>query len=150
MEQNALGKRIKEARKNLKLTQEALAEKAKISNVYLGEIERGTKIPSVPVLVDLIEALEVSADYLLLDSLNSANVIVNNEITEKLSKLTPKQRKTALDILNAYINNIWFFRLATRFDKIHLLYVLIYAYSIYYMLNGGEKYEKFRFYKTSW
>ena len=106
MEQNALGKRIKEARKKLKLTQEALAEKAKISNVYLGEIERGTKIPSVPVLVDLIEALEVSADYLLLDSLNSANVIVNNEITEKLSKLTPKQRKTALDILNAYINNI--------------------------------------------
>ena len=106
MEQNALGKRIKEARKNLKLTQEALAEKTKISNVYLGEIERGTKIPSVPVLVDLIEALEVSADYLLLDSLNSANVIVNNEITEKLSKLTPKQRKTALDILNAYINNI--------------------------------------------
>ena len=106
MEQNALGKRIKEARKKLKLTQEALAEKSKISNVYLGEIERGTKIPSVPVLVDLIEALEVSADYLLLDSLNSANVIVNNEITEKLSKLTPKQRKTALDILNAYINNI--------------------------------------------
>ena len=106
MEQNALGKRIKEARKKLKLTQEALAEKTKISNVYLGEIERGTKIPSVPVLVDLIEALEVSADYLLLDSLNSANVIVNNEITEKLSKLTPKQRKTALDILNAYINNI--------------------------------------------
>ena len=106
MEQNALGKRIKEARKKLKLTQEELAEKAKISNVYLGEIERGTKIPSVPVLVDLIEALEVSADYLLLDSLNSANVIVNNEITEKLSKLTPKQRKTALDILNAYINNI--------------------------------------------
>ena len=106
MEQNALGKRIKEARKKLKLTQEELAEKAKISDVYLGEIERGTKIPSVPVLVDLIEALEVSADYLLLDSLNSANVIVNNEITEKLSKLTPKQRKTALDILNAYINNI--------------------------------------------
>ena len=106
MEQNALGKRIKEARKKLKLTQEALAEKSKISNVYLGEIERGTKIPSVPVLVDLIEVLEVPADYLLLDSLNSANVIVNNEITEKLSKLTPKQRKTALDILNAYINNI--------------------------------------------
>ena len=109
MEQLALGKRIKEARNKLKLTQEALAEKANISNVYLGEIERGTKIPSVPVLVDLAQALNVSADYLLLDSLNSANTIINNEITDKLDKLTPKQRKTALDILNAYINNLWYF-----------------------------------------
>ena len=106
MEQLALGKRIKEARNKLKLTQDALAEKANISNVYLGEIERGTKIPSVPVLVDLAQALNVSADYLLLDSLNSANTIINNEITDKLDKLTPKQRKTALDILNAYINNL--------------------------------------------
>ena len=109
MEQLALGKRIKEARNKLKLTQDALAEKANISNVYLGEIERGTKIPSVPVLVDLAQALNVSADYLLLDSLNSANIIINNEITDKLDKLTPKQRKTALDILNAYINNLWYF-----------------------------------------
>ena len=106
MEQSILGKRIKDARKKLKLTQARLAEKANISNVYLGEIERGTKIPSVPVLIDLIEALEVSADYLLRDSLKSAEAIINNELTEKLSKLTPKQRKTAIDILNAYINNL--------------------------------------------
>ncbi|MBO5439798.1 MAG: helix-turn-helix transcriptional regulator [Clostridia bacterium] len=106
MEQNTLGKRIKEARKKLKLTQEKLSEKANISNVYLGEIERGEKTPSIPVLIDLIEALDVSADYLLRDELNSASVIINNELTEKLSKLTPKQRKTAIDILNAYINNL--------------------------------------------
>ena len=106
MEQNTLGKRIKEARKKLKLTQEQLSEKANISNVYLGEIERGEKTPSIPVLIDLIEALNVSADYLLRDELNSASVIINNELTEKLSKLTPKQRKTAVDILNAYISNL--------------------------------------------
>ena len=106
MEQNTLGKRIKEARKKLKLTQEQLSEKANISNVYLGEIERGEKTPSIPVLIDLIEALNVSADYLLRDELNSASVIINNELTEKLSRLTPKQRKTAVDILNAYISNL--------------------------------------------
>jgi len=106
MEQNNLGKRIKEARKRLNLTQERLSEKANISNVYLGEIERGEKTPSIPVLIDLIEALDVSADFLLRDELNSANVIINNELTDKLSKLTPKQRKTAIDILNAYINNL--------------------------------------------
>ena len=74
MEQNTLGKRIKEARKKLKLTQEKLSEKANISNVYLGEIERGEKTPSIPVLIDLIEALDVSADYLLRDELNSMSL----------------------------------------------------------------------------
>ena len=106
MNLEGLGAKISAARKQKGLTQEKLAEKVGISNVYMGEIERGTKIPKLPVLIAIIEALEVSADYLLQDKISAGGVYINNEITEKLNSLTPKQRAAALDILNAYIQSI--------------------------------------------
>ena len=106
MQREFLGKRIKEARKLAKMTQEKLAEKINISTVYLGEIERGNKMPSIPVFIAIAEALDVSCDYLLRDSTSTGAVYVNNEITERLNGLSPKQRKAVLEIINAYIKNI--------------------------------------------
>ena len=106
MQREFLGKRIREARKRLSLTQEKLAEKVNISNVYLGEIERGNKMPSIPVFIAIAEALDVSCDYLLRDSASTGAVFVNNEVTEKLNGLSPKQRKAVLEIINAYIKNL--------------------------------------------
>lgn len=106
MQREFLGKRIKEARKLAKLTQEKLAEKINISTVYLGEIERGNKMPSIPVFIAIAEALDVSCDYLLRDSAYTGAVFVNNEITEKLNSLSPKQRKAVLEIINAYIKSL--------------------------------------------
>jgi transcriptional regulator with XRE-family HTH domain len=106
MQREFLGKRIKEARKRSKLTQENLAEKVNISTVYLGEIERGNKMPSIPVFIAIAEALGVSCDFLLRDSVDTGAVFINNEITEKLNSLSVKQRKAVLDIINAYIKSI--------------------------------------------
>lgn len=106
MQREFLGKRIKEARKLAKLTQENLAEKVNISTVYLGEIERGNKMPSIPVFIAIAEALGVSCDFLLRDSADTGAVFINNEITEKLNSLSVKQRKAVLDIINAYIKSI--------------------------------------------
>ena len=106
MQREFLGKRIKEARRLARLTQEKLAEKINISTVYLGEIERGNKMPSIPVFIAIAQALNVSCDYLLRDSADTGAVYVNNEITEKLKGLTVKQRKTVLEIINAYIKNL--------------------------------------------
>lgn len=49
------------------LTQEAVAERAGISLAFLANIERGTKIMSVPVLRSLADSLGVSTDNLLYD-----------------------------------------------------------------------------------
>lgn len=106
MEKKALGKRIKEARLNKKYTQEVLAEKADIGLMYLGEIERGIKMPSLKVFIKLVEALEVSADYVLRNELSSGREYIFDELTKKLEALTPQQRKTASCILDAYINNL--------------------------------------------
>jgi transcriptional regulator with XRE-family HTH domain len=54
-----LGRRIYEFRKQGKLTQAALAEKAKISNEFMSAVERGAKLPSLPVLERIANGLRV-------------------------------------------------------------------------------------------
>lgn len=62
---NEFAKRLKEARKARKLTQEELAEKADISRVMVSRYETEMVIPTAEVLISLADALGVSIDYLL-------------------------------------------------------------------------------------
>ena len=106
MDKTELGKRLREARIKKGLTQEQLAEIADIGTMYLGEIERGVKMPSLKVFIKLIEALDVSADYILRYEVSTGRDYVYDEMSQKLAGLTPKQRKGAADILDAYISNL--------------------------------------------
>ena len=66
----ALGKRIGYFRMQCgNITQEALASKINRSREFLAKIEKGTEHPSVATLVDIADALCISVDDLLLDSL---------------------------------------------------------------------------------
>ena len=106
MDKIFIGDRIREVRKSKGLTQEQLAEKADISPVYLGEVERGQKVMGVDKFINIVKALGVSADYVLCYELPTGEPYVFDEITEKFKKLNPKQRKTAIDILDGYIKNL--------------------------------------------
>lgn len=106
MDKVILGNRLRDIRIQKGHTQQALAQKANIGTVYLGEIERGLKMPSLNIFIKIVEALNVSADYVLRDELSSGGTYIFDEITDKLKNLTPQQRKTAADILNAYIKNL--------------------------------------------
>ena len=106
MNKAALGQKIRQARKRRGYTQRALAQIADVGGAYLGEVERGMKMPSLNIFIRLIEALDISADYILRDELTSGKEFIYDEITQKLKNLTPKQRKTAADILDAYLQNI--------------------------------------------
>ncbi len=106
MEKKELGARIREARKAKKLTQETLAEIAGIGVMYLGEIERGQKMPSMNIFIKLINALDVSSDYVLRGQVHSGKNYIFDEITQKLEPLDPKQRKTVCDLIDAYLKNL--------------------------------------------
>lgn len=106
MERVALGKRIREARVNKGYTQQDLADRAAIGVVYISEIERGIKMPSLNVFIKVIDALDVSADYVLRDELSSGKEYIYDDIAQKMQNLTPRQRKTAADILDAYLQNL--------------------------------------------
>ena len=58
------GSRIKAIRMEKKITQERLAEAAGVGVTHISHIETGNSIPSLQVLVDIINALGCSADEL--------------------------------------------------------------------------------------
>ena len=106
MDKVSLGNKIKEARLKKGVTQQELSRIADINEMYLSEIERGVKMPSMNVFTKLIVALDIAADYVLRDVTPSGKEYVYDELTQKLDGLTPQQRKTAADILDAYIRNL--------------------------------------------
>ena len=106
MDKQSLGSRIREARQKIGLSQHRLAEDAGIGDMYLSEIERGLKMPSMNIFIKIISTLNVSADYILRDELPSGAKYLSDELTEKLRNLTPQQKRTAMDILDAYIRNL--------------------------------------------
>lgn len=55
-----VGSRIRELRKELQLTQEALAFKAEVDKTYLNEVENGKRNVSVINLEKIVIALEVT------------------------------------------------------------------------------------------
>ena len=60
-----IGTAARQARKNLQLTQEDVAERIDVSVEFYARIERGTSLPSILTFVRIVSALGVSADVLL-------------------------------------------------------------------------------------
>lgn len=54
-----------------------LAERIGISNNYLSSIERGKEKPSLEIIVNICNALQVTPDFLLMGNLYSNNVPQN-------------------------------------------------------------------------
>ena len=69
MEQQALGRHIREERLKLNLTQEKLAEDVNLSMAYIGQIERGERSLTLDNLIAVANRLGVTVDYLLSDSI---------------------------------------------------------------------------------
>jgi transcriptional regulator with XRE-family HTH domain len=60
-----IGQRIKIARILRKYTQRELASKLDVCTMFISELERDIRKPSVSTVIKLSDALDVSTDYLL-------------------------------------------------------------------------------------
>ena len=67
-----IGAHIKAARERAHLTQEKLAEKVGVSVQYISDLERGKVGASVGTVIRLSQTLQVSCDYLLLGTDDTA------------------------------------------------------------------------------
>src|SRR2546429_7021530 len=63
--QEIIGRVIRRERQDRQLTIKELGDKAGLSEIYVGEIERGQKYPSARVLESLADALEMDVADLL-------------------------------------------------------------------------------------
>ena len=66
---SAMGRRIREQRHRLQITQAKLAEQMHVSQQYIGLLERGARIPSLETVITFCYVLDVPVEYLLQDSL---------------------------------------------------------------------------------
>ena len=68
---NEIGDRIAARRKELRLTQESVANMTDISTNQLSNLENNRSVPTVETILKLSEALKVTPDYCLLGIVKS-------------------------------------------------------------------------------
>ena len=75
-----LGDRIKHFREEKHVTQEILSEKVGLSREIINKFESGSKRPSLDTVVNLANAIGISVDDLLVDSLEHPISTADSEI----------------------------------------------------------------------
>lgn len=70
---SGFGKRLQSARKALGITQEELAEQLHVDRNHVTRMERGFRVCSIDLLVEIAVLLDVSTDYLLVGTV-TANI----------------------------------------------------------------------------
>lgn len=75
-----LGKRISNFRNKAGISQEELGERVNLSRKHISRIESGKKVPSLDTIVDIANALKVSTDDLLVDSLRHSVSTADSEL----------------------------------------------------------------------
>ena len=94
-----LGIRIRTVRKSRIMTQEQLAELVGVGVTHISHIETGNSIPSVQVLVDIINALECSADELLCLEVEKAISSYHSWIVDIVSDCSDQEIKLITDMV---------------------------------------------------
>ena len=106
MELGSIGGNIRRYRVAKKLRQEDLAELTGLSINYVGAIERGEKIPALETLIDILNALDISADMVLCDVLKTGYDIKTSLLSEKIDRLPPEKIETVLDGVEVLIQHL--------------------------------------------
>lgn len=98
-----IGKRIKECRERLGLTQEQFSEKTGLSVNYISTVERGGSFPRYEKLITIINGLGVSADAIFCDVINGSVEYKENEISRRLSGLPTEEQNRILEMLDLMV-----------------------------------------------
>ena len=114
MQMEALGAFIRSTRKNANLSLRQLAEKTRLSNPYLSQVERGLHQPSVRVIRLISDALNVSTETLLIQAgllhatesgqqANGAGTMTAEAAIEADEGLTPEQKKALIAVYQSML-----------------------------------------------
>ena len=110
----ALGAFLRSQRRLANLSLRQMAERTKVSNAYLSQIERGLHVPSMRVLQSIARALDLSADAMLVQAGLMADARADDEggtlrTTEAVIRadpdLTEDQKGALLSVYRSYLAN---------------------------------------------
>lgn len=100
-----IGRRLAGFRKQKKLTQEKLAEMTDLANNYISNIENNRSIPSIETLIKLCDALEITPNDLLLGSSTSSDCYMQDELSDKISRCTPREKQLISEMISLIIES---------------------------------------------
>lgn len=97
----SIGFKVKEARKEKKITQEQLAEAVGVGVTHISHLETGAGTVSLKVFVAIVNYLNCSVDELLCKEVKTARPIVNNWLAELVSDCDQTEVKIIADTVTA-------------------------------------------------
>ena len=98
-----IGKRIKECRERLGLTQEQFAEKTDLTVNYISTLERGASFPRCERLITILNALETNADSIFCDVVEHSADYQASVLSQKLAGLPLKSQRRILETVEFMI-----------------------------------------------
>lgn len=106
MKYHSIGRRIKTARLNAKITQEELAEIIGCTPQHVSAIERGTKTPRLDTFITIANTLHVSADALLVDVLSYPADSLASEFSVTVAHLSEEMQFRIFRAIRAFAEEI--------------------------------------------
>lgn len=104
IDMNSIGKRIKDRRKDMKLTQADIMHECGISSGALSEIEHGNRTPSIITFYALSQVLKCSMDWLATGESSNTKNSVFSECEDKLlcmyNELPKEEQEEIMEILD--------------------------------------------------
>ena len=93
-----VGERIRKIREGLKMNREIFSEMIDISDVFLGQIERGERSLSLKTLCRIVSFTGVSTDFILFGNND------NNSTLQKINRILSKSSSANLEYFYQIIN----------------------------------------------
>lgn len=99
-----IGNRVRQARKNIHITQEDLAEKADMSASFISRLENGNVMPSIKGLYTISQVLEVGLQDLLCDFFTAPEktASVSAEIAHQIEFLSEPEKQHILEYIKSF------------------------------------------------
>ncbi len=101
LDYKSIGKRVKISRIRAELTQEKLAEIVDLSPTHLSNIETGTTRVSLQTIVSIANALDVTTDDLLCDSVAHARPQLEKDFAALLEDCDDRELRILRDLTAA-------------------------------------------------
>ena len=99
-----IGERIRKIREDLHMSREKFSEMIDISDVFLGQLERGERSLSTKTLIKIVSFTGSSADFILFGEESS-----NNNTISKINIILNKCSNEVLDYIYKLIHDTFYF-----------------------------------------
>ncbi len=99
-----IGDKLHSVRKSLGLTQAETAEAAGLSDRTYADIERGSVNMRTETVLKICQALHITPDEIFTEE--SSAELKQEELFDRLALCSPKERETALKILETYLQSL--------------------------------------------